>query len=76
MGRLTELKTTITVSNRREGEQIRAGLEDPNVRAFVKIMGTLNGLPSAKSRQMVLSFVADSIAERANMALDDPAAVP
>ena len=51
------MKTTITVSNRREGEQIRAGLDDPNVRAFVKIMGIMRGLPSDRARQMVLSFV-------------------
>jgi len=58
------MKTTITVSNRREGEQIRAGLEDPNVRAFVKVMGILRGLPSDRARQRVLSFVTDAFAEQ------------
>ncbi len=59
------MKTTIEVSTRREAEQLRAGLEDPNVRAFVKVMGILRGLPSDRARQRVLSFVADSFEERA-----------
>jgi hypothetical protein len=59
------MKTMIEVSTRREGEALRAGLEDPNVRAFVKVMGILRGLPSDRARQRVLSFVTDSFEERA-----------
>jgi hypothetical protein len=38
--------------------------EDPNVRAFVKVMGILRVLPSDRARQRVLSFVTDSLAEQ------------
>jgi hypothetical protein len=59
------MKAAIDVKNRREGESIRAGLEDPAVRAFVIVMGTLRALPSDRARQRVLSFVADHMEERA-----------
>ena len=53
----------ISVANRREGEQIRAGLADPQVRVFVKVMGTLRSLPSDRSRERVLRFVIDKLDE-------------
>jgi len=57
------MKTSIEVLNRREGEQIRRALEDPQVRAFVKVMGTLLALPSDRSRERALRFVADQLDE-------------
>jgi len=57
------MKTTIDVVNRREGEQIRRALEDPQVRAFVKVMGTLLALNSDRARERVLRFVADKLDE-------------
>jgi len=53
----------IAVASRREGEQIRAGLADPTVRAFVKVMGALAPLPSDRARARVLRFVADHFDE-------------
>lgn len=53
------MKTTITVRNRREGDQLRAGLDDPSVRAFVQVIGLLNGLSTDRARQRVLKFVFD-----------------
>jgi len=57
------MKATIEVTSRREGDQIRAGLEDASVRAFVEVMGTLSQLPSHRARQRVLTFVSDKLAE-------------
>ena len=44
----------IEVKNRREGEALRAGLADPQVRAFVQVVGVLNGLSSDRARARVL----------------------
>lgn len=57
------MKYTITVANKDEGEQIRAGLEDPAVRAFVKVYGVLKALPSDRARARVLAYIADRVAE-------------
>jgi hypothetical protein len=57
------MKTTIDVANRKEAEQIRRGLTDPQVRAFVKVMGTLLDLPSDRARERVLRFVDDQLDE-------------
>jgi hypothetical protein len=58
------MKTTIEVKDRKEGEHIRTGLEDPAVRAFVVIMGVLKALPSDRSRVRVLNYVNDLLDER------------
>jgi hypothetical protein len=57
------MKTTIDVATRKEGEQIRRGLADPEVRAFVKVMGELLALPSDRARERVLRFVDDHLDE-------------
>lgn len=56
------MKTTIEVANRREGELIREGLEDPLTRAMVQVMGALRPL-SDRARARVLAFVADQLEE-------------
>jgi hypothetical protein len=53
------MKATIEVSDRKEADAIRAGLEDPAVRAFVVIMGALLTLPSERARKRVLQYVLD-----------------
>jgi hypothetical protein len=53
------MKTPIEVKSREEGRSIRAGLEDPQVRAFVIVMGALLRLPSDRSRARVLGYVSD-----------------
>jgi hypothetical protein len=57
------VKTTIEVKDRKEGEHIRTGLEDPAVRAFVVIMGVLKTLPTDRSRARVLTYVNDLLSE-------------
>lgn len=53
------MTSRIEVANRKEGQQIRAGLNDPAVRAFVKVIGILSTLPSDRARRRVLGFVMD-----------------
>lgn len=59
------MKTTIDVTSRKEAFDLRAGLMDPTVRAFVVIMGALSQLPSDRARQRVLTFVQDKFADEA-----------
>lgn len=54
------MKMTIEVSSREEGDLIRRGFDDPAVRAFVRIMGTLLELPTDEMRHRVLGFIEDS----------------
>jgi hypothetical protein len=57
------MMTKIPVASRKEAEQIRRGLQDPEVRAFVKIAGTLLALQSDRARKRVMEFVIDSLDE-------------
>lgn len=57
------MKTTIDVADRQEAEQVRRALADPQVRAFVKVMGSLLALPTDRARERVLRFVGDKLAE-------------
>jgi len=57
------MKTKIEVKDRKEGELIRQGLEDPETRALVKIMGALQKLPNDWARARTLNFVNDMIDE-------------
>lgn len=57
------MKTSIEVTNRHEGDDIRRGLNDPQVRAFVIVVGALAQLPSDRARARVLSYVQDKLAE-------------
>ena len=51
------MKTTIDVTNRAEGDLIRAGLANPVIRATTQVLGALSALPNAAARAHVLSFV-------------------
>lgn len=55
------MKANIDVTNRKEADAIRAGLEDPEVRAMVIIAGLLKQLPDDRTRQRVLNFVMDKL---------------
>ena len=57
------MKTRIDVRNKQEGRQIRCALDDPQVRAFVLVMGALIPLGSDRARERVLRFVADRAEE-------------
>ena len=50
------MKTAIDVTNRAEGDLIRAGLANPVIRATTQVLGALSALPDA-TRVQVLSFV-------------------
>jgi hypothetical protein len=63
------MKARIDVADRQEAEQVRRALADPQVRAFVKVMGTLLALPTDRARERVLRFVDDKLDE------EDPAYV-
>jgi hypothetical protein len=52
------MKATIEVADRKEADAIRAGLDDPAVRACVVVMGALATLP-IRARMRVLEFVRD-----------------
>jgi hypothetical protein len=52
------MKTPIEVSNRREGKLIKAGLDDAQMRAMVKIQGALAPLTD-RGKLRVMRFVAD-----------------
>lgn len=58
------MKTTIEVSDRKEGDTIRLGLSDPAVRAFVKVVGALGTLSSDRARERVMRFVRDQFEEQ------------
>lgn len=51
----------LEVKSRRELEAIKRALAEPDVRAFVEIVGYLKPLTPA-GRHRVLAFVADSVA--------------
>lgn len=57
------MKATIEVESREEARQIRAALEDTTVRAFVRVMGVLQSLPTDRSRRRVMEYVADRFEE-------------
>lgn len=67
------MKTTIDVKDRKEGDAIRTALADPIIRAQVVIVGTLQELPSDRSRQRVLYFVRDALEEAAGIPKQDGA---
>ena len=57
------MNVRIDVADRKEAKQIRRGLADPKVRAFVKVMGELSQLPTDQTRIRVLRFVDEHFAE-------------
>jgi hypothetical protein len=57
------MKCSIEVKDRKEGETIRRGLAQPDVRAFVLVMGTLSQLPNDRARARVLQYVSDYAAD-------------
>jgi hypothetical protein len=62
------MKATFEVKDRKEADAIRAGLEDPVVRAQVVILGTLKQLPSVKAQVRVLTFVKEMLDEQGGAA--------
>jgi len=57
------MKANIDVKDRREAEAIKAGLEDPVLRAMVMVVGALKQLPTARARARVLQYVEDRLDE-------------
>ena len=58
------MNVSIPVRTRNEGKDIRRALEDPEVRAFVLVMGALLPLPSDRARRRCLTFVLDQLEEQ------------
>lgn len=65
------MKASIDVENRKEADEIKLGLSDPSVRAFVRIMGALSLLNSYRSRQRVMTFIKDYFDEADAAATSD-----
>lgn len=55
------MRMSIAVADADEAKQLRAGLSDPEVRAFVRLVGILNALPSNRAKRRVLTFVDDAV---------------
>jgi hypothetical protein len=53
----------ITVTDREEAAQIRRALEDPEIRAMVRVAGVLLDLPTDRARRRVLVYVEDALDE-------------
>lgn len=53
----------IEVETADEGEQIKLGLSDPAIKAFVRVMGTLSTLKSQRAKERVLTYVKDHFDE-------------
>lgn len=47
------MKTAIDVENKREGDLVRQALADPDVRAYVNIMGALLGLDRERAKRVL-----------------------
>jgi hypothetical protein len=62
------VKANIEVKDRKEAEYIRAGLDDPIMRAQVVILGALKSLSSNRARKRVLDFVIDYFDEHPEQA--------
>ena len=61
------METTLKVKDQAEGRAIRIALADPQVRAFVVIMGMLLPLPTDRARARVLNFIIDKTQEQAQI---------
>lgn len=70
------MKAAISVTNREEATQIRTALDDPAVRAFVRIIGVLLDLPSDRARARVLRFVEETLRDEAEKPLIVPTGTP
>jgi hypothetical protein len=64
------VKANIDVSDRKEAEYIRAGLDDPIMRAQVVVLGALKSLSSDRARKRVLNFVMDYFDEHPGQATE------
>jgi hypothetical protein len=58
------MKIKIDVTDKKEADLIRRGLNDREVRAFVKVMAALSKLDGNWARRRVLNFVADHFREQ------------
>ena len=56
------MKITIDVKNRSEADAIRTALDEPDIRAFVIVAGTLRPL-TPRGRRRVLEYVVDLVDE-------------
>jgi hypothetical protein len=64
------VKAQILVKDRKERAAIERAMADPEVRAFVVVVGVLELLPSDRARARVVRFVADALDELAEAEAD------
>jgi hypothetical protein len=57
------MKANIDVGSRSEGAAIRAGLEDPELRALCVVLGVFKTLPNDRARQRVMRWVEDHLSQ-------------
>ncbi len=57
------MKVAIEVKDRNEATLMKAGLDDPVVRAVVMMSGALSQLPDDKTRRRVLGWVKEAMAD-------------
>lgn len=65
------MKIRVDVPSKQHAKAIEAGLERPDVRAFVLAIGLLDALPSDRARHRVLHFLTDYVSDPMNLKLDD-----
>lgn len=58
------MKVAVKVNDAKEAEAVRTAWEDPAIKAFVIVAGTLMGLPSDRARARTLKYVTDLLAEQ------------
>ena len=58
------MRASINVTNRKEADNIRRGLANSDVRAFVVTIGALSKLPSERAKMRVAQFVQNYFVER------------
>lgn len=55
------MRTTIEVADREEGALIRTALEDPEVRALVKVIGVLKPMPTKRMQRLTLELAEEHL---------------
>jgi len=65
------IKIRVDVPSKQHAKAIEAGLERPDVRAFVLAVGLFDALPSDRARERVLRFLMDYVNDPANLQFNE-----
>ena len=66
------IKIRVDVPSKQHAKAIEAGLERPDVRAFVLAVGLFDALPSDRARERVLRYLNDYVSDPSNLKLGEP----